>query len=109
MDGDEDALQGEFPSDFQFTHAEDGTGNPIKKRETLARDDPNLMDWVFEHEESHHLVYCRKGREDKCQRVFQGGAYDTIIGLPAHSVYFEKLFRQWPRRDVSTYSPRRST
>ncbi|KAJ5375522.1 hypothetical protein N7517_007528 [Penicillium concentricum] len=84
LDGDEDALQGEFPSNFEFTHAEDGTGKPIKKRETLSRDDPNLMDWVFEHEESHHLVYCRKGREDNCQRVFQGGAYDTIIGLPAH-------------------------
>ncbi|KAF7585704.1 hypothetical protein BBP40_010254 [Aspergillus hancockii] len=34
LDGDQDPLQGEFPSDFEFTHAEDGTRNPIKKRET---------------------------------------------------------------------------
>lgn len=84
LDGDEDSLQGEFPSNFAFTHAEDGTGNPIKKRDTLTRDDPNLMDLVFEHEESYHLVYCRKGRDEKCAKVFQGGAPDTIIGLPAH-------------------------
>lgn len=84
LDGDQDALQGEFPSDFAFMSDEDGTGNPIKKRETLTREDPNLMNWVFEHEESHHLVYCRKGREDRCQMVFQAGAPDTIIALPSH-------------------------
>ncbi|PGH27225.1 hypothetical protein AJ80_01182 [Polytolypa hystricis UAMH7299] len=84
LDGDEDALQGQFPSNFLFVHENDGTGNPIKKRETLTRDDPDLMTWVFEHEESQHLVYCRKGREGKCEKVFQGGAPDTIIGLPAH-------------------------
>lgn len=84
LDGDEDALQGEFPSDFAFTHAEDGSGNPIAKRELLTRDEPNLVDWAFEHEESSHLVYCRKGREARCEKVFQGGAPDTIISLPRH-------------------------
>ncbi|KAJ5096660.1 hypothetical protein N7456_007381 [Penicillium angulare] len=84
LDGDEDALQGEFPSDFAFTHVEDGSGATIQKRELLTRDDPELMNWVFEHEESSHLVYCRKGREAACEKVFKGGAPDTIISLPRH-------------------------
>ncbi|KAJ5266507.1 hypothetical protein N7478_009315 [Penicillium angulare] len=84
LDGDEDALQGEFPSDFAFTHAEDGSGNPIQKREFLTRDEPNVVDWAFEHEESSHLVYCRKDREAACDKVFKGGAPDTIISLPRH-------------------------
>ncbi|KAL2829474.1 hypothetical protein BDW59DRAFT_178440 [Aspergillus cavernicola] len=84
LDGDEGALQGEFSSNFIFTRSDDGSGNPIRKRETLTRDDPNLVDWVFEHEESSHLIYCRRGRDKKCDKVFLGGAADTIITLPRH-------------------------
>ncbi|KAF2119716.1 hypothetical protein BDV96DRAFT_642728 [Lophiotrema nucula] len=52
LDGDEEAVQDEFHLDFIFVHDEDGTGRPIKKRETLTRDDPNIMSWTFEPEES---------------------------------------------------------
>ncbi|EFR03335.1 chitinase A1 [Nannizzia gypsea CBS 118893] len=84
LDGDQDALQGNFPRDFVFVHKDDGTGNPLRRRETLTRDDPDLMSWVFEHEESEHLVYCRNGRGQHCEKIFSGGAADTIIGLPRH-------------------------
>ncbi|KAF2473995.1 chitinase A1 [Lindgomyces ingoldianus] len=84
LDGDEGALQGNFPRDYVFVHDDDGTGNPIKRRETLTRDDPDLMDWTFEHEEGTHLVYCRSGREEHCEKIFMDNAYDTIIALPRH-------------------------
>ena len=91
LDGPSDALQGNFPRDFIFVHENDGTGKPMKKRETLTRDDPNLMNWVFEHEEHVHLVYCRQGREDYCGKIFEGNANDTIIGLPSHIGYVSCL------------------
>jgi hypothetical protein len=84
LDGDEDALQGAFQQNYIFTHVNDGTNIPIQKRETLTRDDPNVLDWVFEHEETFHLIYCRPGKEDECSKIFLGGAADTIISLPRH-------------------------
>ncbi|KAL3430011.1 hypothetical protein BDV09DRAFT_202564 [Aspergillus tetrazonus] len=84
LDGDEGALNGEFASNFVFTRSDDGSENPIRKRETLTRDDPNVVDWVFEHEETYHLVYCKRGRDKECEKVFVEGAPDTIITLPRH-------------------------
>ncbi|KAL3483246.1 hypothetical protein BJX62DRAFT_245090 [Aspergillus germanicus] len=59
LDGDDDALQVTFHQNFVFTHDNDGTDQLIQKREVLTRDDPNLMDWVFEHEESFHRIIRR--------------------------------------------------
>lgn len=87
MDGDEVALQARFAHDFVFVHEDDGSGKRIKKRETLTRDDPDLMNWTFEHEEGSHLVYCHKGHEENCDKVFLGNANDTIISLPRHIGY----------------------
>ncbi|KAF2004069.1 glycoside hydrolase family 18 protein [Amniculicola lignicola CBS 123094] len=84
LDGDENSLQGKFPRDFAFVHEDDGTGKPIKKRELLSREDPDIMDWTFEHEVSEHLVYCHKGHEENCEKVFIDDAKDTIIALPRH-------------------------
>ncbi|KAK1913093.1 hypothetical protein P3342_005029 [Pyrenophora teres f. teres] len=84
LDGDEKALQSRFAHDFEFVHEDDGTGKTLKKRTTLTREDPDLLDWTFEHEESSHLVYCRPNREDLCDRIFHGNANDTIISLPRH-------------------------
>ncbi|KAL4860892.1 hypothetical protein BDV12DRAFT_204588 [Aspergillus spectabilis] len=84
LDGEEDALLTEFHRNFIFTHVNDGTDRPIERRDTLTRDDPNITDWVFEHEESYHLIYCRTGQEAHCEKVFNGGAPDTIITLPRH-------------------------
>ncbi|USP75586.1 hypothetical protein yc1106_02860 [Curvularia clavata] len=84
LDGDQEALQSRFAHNFEFVHEDDGTGKTLKKRMTLTREDPDLLDWTFEHEESSHLVYCRPNREDLCAQVFQGNAIDTIISLPRH-------------------------
>jgi hypothetical protein len=84
LDGNNNTLQGDFPRNFIFTHVHDGLHIPIKKRETLTREGANLMEWVFEYKESFHLIYCRRGREAECDKVFKGGAPDTILGLPRH-------------------------
>ncbi|KAH7122764.1 hypothetical protein B0J11DRAFT_551302 [Dendryphion nanum] len=84
FDGDEVALQARFAHDFTFVHEHDGTGKPISKRETLQRDNLDIMDWTFEHEEGTHLIYCRKDHEESCENVFKGDAFDTIISLPPH-------------------------
>lgn len=84
LDGDQEALQSKFASNFVFVHEDDGTGKPLKKRTTLTREDPDILTWTFEHEESSHFVYCRPNREDLCDKVFHGSAKDTIISIPRH-------------------------
>jgi hypothetical protein len=84
LDGEEKALQSRFAHDYEFVHEDDGMGKKLVKRETLTREDPNLMQWTFEHEESTHLVYCREEREGRCDKVFIDNATDTIISLPRH-------------------------
>jgi hypothetical protein len=44
LDGDEEALQSKFASNFVFVHEDDGTGKPLKKRMTLTREDPDILD-----------------------------------------------------------------
>ena len=84
LDGDQDALQNGFQGAFTFVHENDGTDKPILKRETLLREDPDILNSVFQHEESEHLIYCKRGREKDCEKVFIGGANDTIVTLPRH-------------------------
>ena len=98
LDGDEVAIQARFAHDYNFVHEDDGTGKPIKKRETLTRDDPDLMHWTFEHEESTHLVYCNKGHEENCEKIFMADAFDTIISLPRHIGY---VFHEYDQRCLS--------
>lgn len=84
LEGDPRALQNGFQSAFTFVHENDGTDKPIIKRENLLKEDPDLLNSVFAHEESEHLIYCKRGREKDCEKVFFGGANDTIITLPRH-------------------------
>lgn len=45
-------------------------------------ENPRILDSTFEHEQSSHLVYCRKGYESSCNKVFVGGESNTVISLP---------------------------
>lgn len=57
---------------------------PKVKREILTSN-KTLLGSVFEHSEETFHVYCNYREDsDKCKRVFQGGAEDTIIRLPSH-------------------------
>lgn len=84
LDGPADALQTQFASRWVFVHPDDGTQKRIVTRENLLSDDPNLLTSTFTHEQSWHLVYCRKGQDTECQKILLNGASDTIISLPKH-------------------------
>ncbi|KAF3229694.1 hypothetical protein TWF106_000082 [Orbilia oligospora] len=84
LDGPEDALQSQFPDDFEIIHKDDADPAKLKKRSSLLTEDKETLDNTFTHEESTHLVYCKVGRTDSCKRIFKNAAADTIIKLPNH-------------------------
>ncbi|KAL6232193.1 hypothetical protein BDW75DRAFT_243181 [Aspergillus navahoensis] len=85
MDGDKDVLQTEFQQCFVLVHDNDSTDKPIQKREILTRDDPNIMDWVFEYDEISHLIYCWKGHEESCKDVFKGPEANAILEIKGNA------------------------
>jgi hypothetical protein len=82
LNGHNEAIENEFGT--SHTIVRPSASKPKVRRDIFTRNQ-TIIDQVFEHAEQTFHAYCNfpPGSEE-CQAVFEGGADDTIIGLPDH-------------------------
>lgn len=70
-----------FAEDFAIITKD--PASKMKKR-SLITDDPSVLKSTFDHMAETFQIYCRHEDLEACNRIFTGGAIDTVIRLPAH-------------------------
>lgn len=71
-----------FAEDFAIITRE--SPSKMKKRSPIT-DDPSVLKSTFDHMAETFQIYYQHKDSEACNRIFTGGAVDTVIRLPAHA------------------------
>lgn len=82
LDGPASSLDNDFSDEFTVARRSEA---PPRRKRSILPSNRTLLDNTFEHEEETVHIYCNyPAGSDQCNKVFLGGAEDTVIKLPDH-------------------------